>query len=156
MPEKDPVAELNAFVSVNRNECSNTTPFRSPRQFLQQDPDSKYIFDSDRDAPQAEICREGKKLNRKCITVRPRRPVARLEKLHPYINSYSCIPPRCLKQCRSVSDRHPSRTLLFPHIITESRIFLRSPYGPHENRNRMHPHTGGITLHHQAPREPES
>ncbi|KAH8108179.1 hypothetical protein BXZ70DRAFT_1003576 [Cristinia sonorae] len=40
------------------------------KSFVAEDPDSKYTFDSERDAPQSEICREGKKLSRKCVTLK--------------------------------------------------------------------------------------
>ena len=36
----------------------------------QEDPNSRYTFDSERDAPQSELCREGKEKGRKCIMVR--------------------------------------------------------------------------------------
>ena len=36
----------------------------------QEDPKAKYTFNSERDAPESEICREGDKLSRKCIMVR--------------------------------------------------------------------------------------
>lgn len=38
----------------------------------QEDPDTRYTFDSERDAPQSEICREGRDKAHTCITVRPR------------------------------------------------------------------------------------
>ncbi|KAI0079992.1 hypothetical protein K474DRAFT_1705241 [Panus rudis PR-1116 ss-1] len=37
------------------------------KSFIAEDPNSKYVFDSERDAPRSEICREGKELSRKCI-----------------------------------------------------------------------------------------
>ncbi|TCD65617.1 hypothetical protein EIP91_002422 [Steccherinum ochraceum] len=41
------------------------------KSFVADDPNSKYAFDSvERDAPQSEICREGNKLSRKCITLK--------------------------------------------------------------------------------------
>ena len=36
----------------------------------QEDPNSVYTFDSERDAPKSELCREGKEKGRKCIEVR--------------------------------------------------------------------------------------
>lgn len=42
------------------------------RLHAQEDPDSRYTFSSPaRDAPETEICREGKDKGRKCISVRP-------------------------------------------------------------------------------------
>ncbi|OBZ75705.1 putative pyridoxal 5'-phosphate synthase subunit PDX1 [Grifola frondosa] len=40
------------------------------KSFIAEDPDSRYTFASERDAPQSEICREGKDKGRKCIMVR--------------------------------------------------------------------------------------
>lgn len=37
---------------------------------VQEDPDSRYTLDSERDAPQSELCRQGDKLSKKCIMVR--------------------------------------------------------------------------------------
>ncbi|KIP09090.1 hypothetical protein PHLGIDRAFT_29212 [Phlebiopsis gigantea 11061_1 CR5-6] len=49
MPAQKPEDVLNAFVS--------------------EDPQSKYAFNSARDAPESELCREGDKLSRKCIMI---------------------------------------------------------------------------------------
>ncbi|KAJ7582606.1 hypothetical protein C8J56DRAFT_224275 [Mycena floridula] len=37
--------------------------------FVSRDPKSRYTFDSERDAPQSQICRETGKLSRECITL---------------------------------------------------------------------------------------
>lgn len=37
---------------------------------MQEDPQSNYTFDSERDAPVSELCRDGKNLSKKCIMVR--------------------------------------------------------------------------------------
>ncbi|KAK7693319.1 hypothetical protein QCA50_002886 [Cerrena zonata] len=42
-------------------------PVKTLKSFIAEDPDSRYIFDGQRNEPQTEICREGKKLSRKCI-----------------------------------------------------------------------------------------
>jgi len=39
----------------------------SLRQFISRDPNAHYIFDSERDASQSEICRQGKNLNKECM-----------------------------------------------------------------------------------------
>ena len=46
---------------------------------VQEDPQSKYTFNSERDAPESELCREGDKLSRKCIMVRSPRLAACME-----------------------------------------------------------------------------
>lgn len=72
MAKEDPVAQLKDFVAVSHNSATCTRRNNGSECLFgfKQDPDSKYSFNSDRDAPQAEICREGKNLSRKCITVR--------------------------------------------------------------------------------------
>ena len=60
--------QLKAFVAVNML-SSRHRPYKGNNPAFQEDPDSKYTFDSERDASQSEICREGKKLSRKCIMV---------------------------------------------------------------------------------------
>ncbi|KAI0797864.1 hypothetical protein C8Q75DRAFT_22439 [Abortiporus biennis] len=42
-------------------------PQRKLASFVSEDPESRYTFDSNRDSQESEICREGKKLSRKCI-----------------------------------------------------------------------------------------
>jgi len=65
-----------------RKGISQTVHFRSPAffsydQFIpdlvnpQRDPNAHYIFDSERDASQSEICRQSK--NKECIIVRSRK-----------------------------------------------------------------------------------
>ncbi|KAF7789529.1 hypothetical protein EIP86_000475 [Pleurotus ostreatoroseus] len=44
-------------------------PEESLKTFVSEDPQSRYTFDSERGAPESEICREGDKLSRKCIKV---------------------------------------------------------------------------------------
>jgi hypothetical protein len=38
--------------------------------YMQRDPEARYSFDSERDAPQSEICRQGKGRDKECIIVR--------------------------------------------------------------------------------------
>ncbi|GJE90873.1 hypothetical protein PsYK624_070170 [Phanerochaete sordida] len=44
-------------------------PAQTLKAFVSEDPSSRYTFDSERDAPQSELCREGDKLSRKCIMI---------------------------------------------------------------------------------------
>ncbi|KAI0093997.1 hypothetical protein BDY19DRAFT_289863 [Irpex rosettiformis] len=44
-------------------------PGKVVEKFISEDPNSEYTFDSERDAPQSELCREGKELSRKCIQI---------------------------------------------------------------------------------------
>ncbi|CAL1704324.1 unnamed protein product [Somion occarium] len=47
---------------------TDDNPDKVLRSFVAEDPDSKYTFDSvQRGGDLTEICREGKKLSRKCI-----------------------------------------------------------------------------------------
>ena len=54
--------------------------------YMQRDPEARYSFDSERDASQSEICRQGKGRDKECIIVRllfvsvsrKRRPTAEL------------------------------------------------------------------------------
>ena len=66
MPNK-PEEQLRAFIAVGASYLPCCWPLLT--KIFQEDPDSKYTFDSERDATQSEICREGKKLSKKCITV---------------------------------------------------------------------------------------
>ena len=69
MPSKSPQETLKDFISV----CfSLAVPFPISELRLQRDPGSWYTFDSERDAPQSEICREGTVKGRECIIVRLR------------------------------------------------------------------------------------
>lgn len=45
------------------------SPEQTLKAFVSEDPNSRYTFDSERDAPQSELCREGDKLSRKCIMI---------------------------------------------------------------------------------------
>ncbi|KAI0341848.1 hypothetical protein BDW22DRAFT_1429943 [Trametopsis cervina] len=45
----------------------NIKPEKALATFIAEDPNSKYTFDSERDAPRSELCREGDKLSRKCL-----------------------------------------------------------------------------------------
>jgi hypothetical protein len=44
---------------------------RSDTRYRQQAPIAKYTFDSERDAPQSELCRETTGKGRECLMVRP-------------------------------------------------------------------------------------
>ncbi|KAI0295558.1 hypothetical protein BC826DRAFT_1008421 [Russula brevipes] len=44
----------------NKNNCNNNTPKELLKNFISQDPNARYTFDSDRGALQSEICRQGK------------------------------------------------------------------------------------------------
>ncbi|KAI0747998.1 hypothetical protein C8Q80DRAFT_1270447 [Daedaleopsis nitida] len=43
------------------------SPEKTLKDFVAEDPNSRYTFNSERDAPQSELCREGKDKGRKCI-----------------------------------------------------------------------------------------
>ena len=70
---KAPEKALKEFIAVRVPRCGG-----GPGNFYlmlcatttQEDPNSVYTFDSERDAPQSEFCREGKERDRKCIMVR--------------------------------------------------------------------------------------
>ncbi|KAI0763714.1 hypothetical protein BC629DRAFT_973855 [Irpex lacteus] len=49
--------------------ASDTKPEKVLEKFISEDPNSKYTFDSERGAPQSEVCREGQQLSRKCIQI---------------------------------------------------------------------------------------
>ncbi|KAI0807145.1 hypothetical protein C8Q74DRAFT_1226111 [Fomes fomentarius] len=57
--------KLQGKVSPSAHE--GKAPEKVLDQFIAEDPDSRYTFDSERDAPQSELCREGKDKGRKCI-----------------------------------------------------------------------------------------
>ncbi|KAI0736944.1 hypothetical protein C8Q72DRAFT_879358 [Fomitopsis betulina] len=48
---------------------ANPKPEEQLKAFVAEDPNSRYSFDSERDAPQSEICREGHDKSRNCITL---------------------------------------------------------------------------------------
>jgi len=49
---------------------SKISPEQQLKTFVKKTPDIKYTFDSERDSPQSEICRELGKDRRECITLR--------------------------------------------------------------------------------------
>ncbi|KAI0705852.1 hypothetical protein BC835DRAFT_348087 [Cytidiella melzeri] len=59
--------------SANETTVSQEMALEKPEKvltkFIAEDPNSKYTFDSERGAPKSELCREGDKLSRKCITM---------------------------------------------------------------------------------------
>jgi hypothetical protein len=69
MTSDDPVKTLKSFVAVCCMPSLLLIHRLNTSAMLQEDPDSRYIFDGQRNEPQTEICREGKKLSRKCIQV---------------------------------------------------------------------------------------
>ncbi|KAI0928837.1 hypothetical protein AcW2_004712 [Taiwanofungus camphoratus] len=48
---------------------SSKNPEEALKAFISEDPDSQYTFESERDVPRSEICREGKDKGPKCITL---------------------------------------------------------------------------------------
>ncbi|TBU32367.1 hypothetical protein BD311DRAFT_785871 [Dichomitus squalens] len=52
---------------LSREETSESHPEKVLKEFITEDPDFAYTFDSERDAPQSELCREGKDKGRECI-----------------------------------------------------------------------------------------
>ncbi|KAH9946215.1 uncharacterized protein BXZ73DRAFT_73028 [Epithele typhae] len=50
-------------------EQKSPTAEQTLKDFVAEDPDSRYTFDSERGAPKSEIFREGKEKGRKCIMV---------------------------------------------------------------------------------------
>ncbi|KAL7283295.1 hypothetical protein ACG7TL_002724 [Trametes sanguinea] len=77
---KPPEQALKEFIAVRasprRHDAAKLCVHRRTRTLTgggcaaQEDPNSVYTFDSARDAPRSEICREGKEKGRKCIQVR--------------------------------------------------------------------------------------
>lgn len=59
--------------SSSNNSTSKSMPSQSPEkaldEFIAQDPASQYTFDSERDAPCSNICRESKVKGRECIVL---------------------------------------------------------------------------------------
>ncbi|RDX56908.1 hypothetical protein OH76DRAFT_1396065 [Lentinus brumalis] len=52
---------------TSQSEGSSQSPEKVLKDFIAEDPNSTYTLDSERDAPQSELCREGKEKGRKCI-----------------------------------------------------------------------------------------
>ncbi|PCH38267.1 hypothetical protein WOLCODRAFT_149213 [Wolfiporia cocos MD-104 SS10] len=59
----------NAETSNTKDDMPGAEPRDQLKAFIAEDPDSRYTFDSERGAPQSEICREGREKGRKCITL---------------------------------------------------------------------------------------
>ncbi|KAI0781061.1 hypothetical protein BD413DRAFT_600511 [Trametes elegans] len=59
--------KLQSKLSNDSQDASSKPPREVLKEFIAEDPNSVYTFDSERDAPQSEICREGKEKGRKCI-----------------------------------------------------------------------------------------
>ncbi|RPD66010.1 hypothetical protein L226DRAFT_566492 [Lentinus tigrinus ALCF2SS1-7] len=51
----------------SQSETSSQTPEKVLKDFIAEDPNSTYTFTSERDAPQSELCRDGKEKGKKCI-----------------------------------------------------------------------------------------
>lgn len=68
---------------------------------MQQDPASQYTFDSERDAPCSNICRESKVKGRECIVVSSLHFYSAVVVSDTY-RSCKCIPRKCSKLCRYV------------------------------------------------------
>ncbi|CCM06234.1 uncharacterized protein FIBRA_08480 [Fibroporia radiculosa] len=64
----DAMVGLTIVNSDRKNNMSTYKPEDELKSFVSEDPNSKYTFDSERDASQSEICREEKK-GLKCITL---------------------------------------------------------------------------------------
>jgi hypothetical protein len=60
---------LGQFISVRIHSLSFVTGSSDPVG-AQRDPNVQYTFDSERDASQSEICRQGKGKGKECIIVR--------------------------------------------------------------------------------------
>ncbi|KAI0957631.1 hypothetical protein AcW1_005959 [Taiwanofungus camphoratus] len=55
--------------SDSQKAMSSKNPEEALKAFISEDPDSQYTFESERDVPRSEICREGKDKGPKCITL---------------------------------------------------------------------------------------
>ena len=53
----------------------------------QHDPNGHYTFDSERDSPQSELCREGGSKGRDCITVRFKIRLVFMHMSHPFADT---------------------------------------------------------------------
>jgi len=53
--------------TMSSNNNNDYAPKEFLKQFISRDPNSKYIFDSERDASQSEICRQSK--SKECIVL---------------------------------------------------------------------------------------
>ncbi|KAI0312468.1 hypothetical protein OF83DRAFT_1067136 [Amylostereum chailletii] len=53
-----------------KDQMPTQTPSEQVKQFIAQDPSSRYTFDSERGASESELCREGKERSRECITLK--------------------------------------------------------------------------------------
>lgn len=60
---------LKQFISVRLLFFLMANPSLKPI-YMQRDPEARYFFDSERDASQSEICRQGKGRDKECIIVR--------------------------------------------------------------------------------------
>ncbi|PIL23875.1 hypothetical protein GSI_13626 [Ganoderma sinense ZZ0214-1] len=54
---------------VSQDEGPTSAPEKILKEFIAEDPNSTYTFDSERGAPLSELCREGEDKGRKCIMV---------------------------------------------------------------------------------------
>ncbi|KAM5539005.1 hypothetical protein V8D89_007228 [Ganoderma adspersum] len=55
---------------VSQEEGPSNDSDKTLKEFIAEDPNSTYTFDSERGAPLSELCREGKDKGRKCIMLR--------------------------------------------------------------------------------------
>jgi len=51
----------------SNNNNNDYTPKEFLKQFISRDPHARYILDSERDASQSEICRQGKGRDKECM-----------------------------------------------------------------------------------------
>ncbi|OSD01636.1 hypothetical protein PYCCODRAFT_1468509 [Trametes coccinea BRFM310] len=59
--------KITGKLSNESQDAASKPPEQALKEFIAEDPNSVYTFDSARDAPRSEICREGKEKGRKCI-----------------------------------------------------------------------------------------
>ncbi|KAI0637091.1 hypothetical protein C8Q77DRAFT_1269696 [Trametes polyzona] len=59
--------KLQSKLSHGTDDAQSANPQQKLKDFIAEDPNSVYTFDSERDAPRSELCREGKEKGRKCI-----------------------------------------------------------------------------------------
>ena len=141
--QQAPAEQLKAFIAVGV--ATETRAEENSRATFQEDPNSRYSFDSERDAPKSEICREGKEKNRKCITVRPhartavsrfciRQPTAILQLMMRSTAMFSAMQVR---QCTASSTLNVSHN----EIMTGARVLLCPTHGPRSDTHRMSAHT---------------
>ena len=143
----EPADSCGTTEGVHRGRCCNrdTRAEENSRATFQEDPNSRYSFDSERDAPKSEICREGKEKNRKCITVRPhartavsrfciRQPTAILQLMMRSTAMFSAMQVR---QCTASSTLNVSHN----EIMTGARVLLCPTHGPRSDTHRMSAHT---------------